>query len=630
MAGESFYVTRTTLDGFEEVKVDGRSVLDAHVALQAAIASRCGREVAALFAEPVVTRGNQAAPTSITWYGPSDAEPVRLTSLDPETRRGPEATLRAQLAEVTKLLDDPELGPLIGGALHIGAKDDIFVLDGRPLLTNWGVVPSAATRTQAARDNHFRSTLGDYVALAAAPAVSSEAWRDRHERIAAAPPPRVPPAAAPAVPAASPPAGAPQPATVASTGGGEPPPPSTVLVLDEPWYRRPWLPVLLAVIVLLLVLAYLALPGVLLYPAAPVTLVGGLGEDPAVRREINEALQQRVDALRQALEQNVCSVEGDLLLPGGRTPGGMTPLPPEQRGTGPLPFAPDALVPPPAAALTVPPGSVPNTQSFQGSLVDLLDQGVALVVALGEGDNASVGSGFFVAPKTLVTNLHVVEDARPDAIFVTNPSLGGLKPARLLYRTPDAQIGRPDFAVLEVPEAGNLPNLALTAKLARLDNVVAGGYPTIILDSDLNFQALRNGDMGAIPQMAVTQGVVTVIQNRGQDLPIVIHTASISPGNSGGPLVDSCGRVVGINTFGRIEREEVNRLNYAIAGDAIAEFLKANNVPHTLVDTTCQPQVATAQLAPAPAPAAPSEPAREAPPEPAPAPEGGTPPATQP
>ena len=47
----------------------------------------------------------------------------------------------------------------------------------------------------------------------------------------------------------------------------------------------------------------------------------------------------------------------------------------------------------------------------------------------------------------------------------------------------------------------------------------------------------------------MTQGVVTVVQNRGQDLPIVIHTADISPGNSGGPLIDERGRVVGVVTL---------------------------------------------------------------------------------
>lgn len=591
MAGSSFYVARTTLESAREITVGGRSALDAYPALIAAIASRCGREVAGLLAEPVVTRGNQAAPTSISWYAGSDAEPRRLTSLDPEARRAAEATLRAQLAELARLLDDPEHGPLVGAALHVTSLDDIWVLDGRPLLTNWGILPEEAGRTAAARDAHFRKTLGGYMALAQAPALSAAEWQDRRGRAAAqpAPPEAVAPAAVTAAPAA---AAAPVVASVAMPGE------AAVVVVAAPWYRRPWLPVLAAVIVLALVLAYLLIPGTLLYP--PQLAAEAPAADLDLRREANAALEERARQLRLALEQNACTAEGQLVAPGGGGEGDSRPL------------APERLLPPPVTALTPPPEATPGGPAFDGSLVDLLDQTTALVIGVQGESDASIGSGFFVAPKLLVTNRHVVEHAKPDAIFVTNQALGGLSPARILHQTPDSEIGHPDYAVLEVPAAAGMRTLALTGRIGRLENVIAGGFPSIILDTDLNFQALKSGDAAAIPQLAVTQGVVTVVQNRGRDLPIVIHTADISPGNSGGPLIDACGRVVGINTFQRAEQETVSHLNYAIAADAIAAFLDANGVPHAMLDDECRPRIAMApptqetpppaQEAPAPAP----------------------------
>jgi hypothetical protein len=96
MAQGAFYVTKTTLEGAEEVRIDGRSVLESHATLQATLQSRAGREAAELFAEPLVTRGNDASPTSISWYAAVDAEPIRLTSLDPGARAAPEARLREQ------------------------------------------------------------------------------------------------------------------------------------------------------------------------------------------------------------------------------------------------------------------------------------------------------------------------------------------------------------------------------------------------------------------------------------------------------------------------------------------------------------------------------------------------------
>ena len=116
----------------------------------------------------------------------------------------------------------------------------------------------------------------------------------------------------------------------------------------------------------------------------------------------------------------------------------------------------------------------------------------------------------------------------------------------------------------------------------------------MILDTDVNFQALANGDLSAIPQMAVTQGVVTVIQGRGTGpADHRRHTAKISPGNSGGPLVDSCGRVVGINTFIRVQQETASSLDYAIQRRA-GRLPERAGVPHTLLDDPCQPQVASA------------------------------------
>jgi hypothetical protein len=101
--------------------------------------------------------------------------------------------------------------------------------------------------------------------------------------------------------------------------------------------------------------------------------------------------------------------------------------------------------------------------------------------------------------------------------------------------------------------------------------------------------------------------VVTVIQQAAQDLPVIIHTANISPGNSGGPLIDSCGRVVGVNTFIRVDQESSSRLNYALQASALATFLGEQGVPHRLLDDACQPRVAEAAPQPAPDPAAAEE-----------------------
>ena len=397
------------------------------------------------------------------------------------------------------------------------------------------------------------------------------------------------------------------------TGGGDGAGPQIVYV-DPPWYRRPWLPVLVAVILSVIVLLLLLLPGVLLYPEETAQ------DDPqdvsaliALQREVNESLEEQIRLAEAALDAGVCTVEGPLpsltlpVVPQRNADGDVTGLPnvlpaprSEIRDRAPDPAEDPAgtgqVLPPPLEAVEVPEGGLPEGQQFQGTLVELLDRTTALVIAPRPAE-VGIGSGFFVSPDLLVTNLHVVENVGPDGIFVTNQALGGVQRAELVHRTADSAIGSPDYAVLRVPGADQ-PFLALSDTVGRLQNVVAAGYPTIILETDLNYRALLDGDRASIPDMALTQGVVTVVQNRSQALPIIAHTATISPGNSGGPLVDACGRVVGINTFGRIDQMQASRINYAITASNLQNFLQAHDVPVQMRDGACVTQVATAPGAP--------------------------------
>lgn len=353
--------------------------------------------------------------------------------------------------------------------------------------------------------------------------------------------------------------------------------------------RAVWLAPVIATALAALLLIVLLIPGVLRYQRAPEAVHIAALEDS------NASLEEEIRRLGQAERDDVCVYEGGLY---PRSVEQAEGPPDPSQALDLLPPTPQAIRPDPAAAAAAPPTDTdgdgePETE-FGGSLDDLLRGGTVLVLTIEDGSLGN-GTGFFVSDRHVVTNAHVVGNVTE--VIVSNDLFEAPVQARVVARTavPNGQnLPQRDYAVLELaaPEPSAIP-LSLAAP-QRTQDVYASGYPGFYLAEEVvsYARAITQGQQAVPPQGVVTHGIVTTVQSASRDhgpLDFIPHTASISPGNSGGPLVDLCGRVVGVNTFGRQSDEDDLFLSgdFALSSTDLNGFLGENGVSASFVGTDC-------------------------------------------
>ena len=235
---------------------------------------------------------------------------------------------------------------------------------------------------------------------------------------------------------------------------------------------------------------------------------------------------------------------------------------------------------------SIAPSAGADSSVFAG-LVDQADRAMGRVIVK-TNESFISGSGF-VTGRTgqpnefyYVTNFHVVEDERSTVvIFEENGNIYDY--AASVYATSENY----DLAVLKIHPLGDWDHepgyLELANREIRKGEAVAAlGYPAM---ADLTTSGY---DDPAAFQTTFTQGAVSKVTQGAwgggrSQFEIAQHTAFVSSGNSGGPLLDECGQVVGINTQFTLEHLDgvtTGASFWAGSSNTLIRFLNDYNVSY--------------------------------------------------
>lgn len=261
----------------------------------------------------------------------------------------------------------------------------------------------------------------------------------------------------------------------------------------------------------------------------------------------------------------------------------------------------------PAFAALAPAPSRAEDFSTVAARVDRSIGRVFVETAQGTGS----GSGFVVQSDAdgtvlFITNHHVVEGGSDiQVIFKDGDNLAQYE-GRVLQYTADVDIALLQLTPTESSYSQLQPIEIAVRHANKGEPVAAFGYPGVsdeLISGELNI---------ALFDSTLTEGIVSKIlvtpwRTGGEDVELVQHSAHINFGNSGGPLIDACGQVLGLNTAMSSAAPEISLASSSVD---LAWFLKQSGVAYGTADSDCgaayraQPEPAN----PAPAPRAPDAP----------------------
>jgi len=209
-------------------------------------------------------------------------------------------------------------------------------------------------------------------------------------------------------------------------------------------------------------------------------------------------------------------------------------------------------------------------KKYKGVAVEVYKNNAGAVVYIGNEKENGMGTGTIINKNgEIITNWHVVGNAKKVHIWLLPKNIENISNEGDLWKQPNfiATIinrnKRKDLALLKVE---GLPKNIKIIKFGKTKNVPVGSTVYAI--------GHPKGEAWTFSSGMVTQirpNYKWTYENSSHNADIIQHEVPTNPGNSGGPLLDERGLMVGVNSFMRMNSDLIN---FSVSIEEVLKFLK--------------------------------------------------------
>jgi len=184
---------------------------------------------------------------------------------------------------------------------------------------------------------------------------------------------------------------------------------------------------------------------------------------------------------------------------------------------------------------------------------------------------SGLGSGFYINDKIIITNYHVIKNAPIEYMEINGEDTPYVE---VIVKSFQDGNKYPGYAFL--PLCSEQPDIAFIfveheGKTLEYNDSPKAGEPVLVIGSPDGYE------------FSLSSGIISALR-RDTDGIIHIQTdAAINGGNSGGPLIDSDGKIIGIATIKILSvNNDIDNIGFAISIKSVMNVLENNNLSSLL------------------------------------------------